>query len=202
MTAWVKVCGVTDPTVAAVAVEAGVDALGFVLAPDSPRAVTPRQAEALIRGVDVSTFVVTVDLEADRVVELAAAVGASGVQPHGRYAVEAAREALASGFEVLFPVPVRDAPPDLGAVPSEATPLLDRAHPTMHGGSGRPFDWQLVGRAGRRFVLAGGLGPDNVREAIATAAPWGVDASSRLESAPGRKDPAKVVAFIEEAKRP
>ncbi len=202
MSAWVKVCGITDPAVAAAAVDAGVDALGFVVVPGSPRAVTPEQAEALIGGVEVSTFVVTVDAEAARVVELATAVGASGIQPHGRYAAEAAREASAAGFEVLFPVPVRDAPPDLGDVPPAAIPLLDRFDPTIHGGSGRTFDWRLVRRSGRRFVLAGGLGPDNVRRAIAMVAPWGVDASSRLESAPGRKDTAKVVAFIEEAKRP
>ena len=89
--------------------------------------------------------------------------------------------------------------PDLDVVPLGQTPLLDAYDAGRHGGTGTPFDWGLVS-TNRPYVLAGGLGPDNVAEAVASAAPWGVDASSGLESSPGVKDPARIRAFVEGAK--
>jgi phosphoribosylanthranilate isomerase len=90
---------------------------------------------------------------------------------------------------------------DDGGVPDGQIPLLDSATGDDHGGTGRPLDWKRLVPPERRFVLAGGLTPDNLATAIETVDPWGVDASSGLESSPGMKDPARVAAFLEEAKR-
>ena len=85
-------------------------------------------------------------------------------------------------------------------IPRGALPLLDTASDAVHGGTGTSFDWGLIDDEYRPFVLAGGLGVDNVGSAIRTVRPHGVDASSRLETVPGRKDPDTIRAFIEEAK--
>jgi len=79
-------------------------------------------------------------------------------------------------------------------------PLLDTHRAGAHGGTGEQFDWALIPDLGRRYVLAGGLGPDNVEEAVRRVAPWGVDASTGLESSPGVKDPERVRAFVERAR--
>jgi len=201
MTVWVKVCGLTTRDDVAVAAGAGADAVGFILAPASPRCVDPETARALIAEAPVAAAIVTVDLEPDALLGLAEETGADMVQPHGRHRREAAAVAVAAGLQVLFPIPVGAAPPDLSAAPAGTVPILDRAMSDRHGGGGTAFDWRLLDGSRERFVLAGGLGPENVASAVAAVRPWGVDASSRLETAPGRKDPARVVAFITEAKR-
>jgi len=196
---WVKLCGMTRPEDVMEAVAAGADAVGFVLAPGSPRRVTVEEAGRLGRGVEVGRYLVTVDLTPELLLETAAAAGVDGVQPHGRYRVEATTAALAAGLEVLFPVAVA-ARIDLDAVPAAAVPILDTAVPGRHGGTGRVFDWSLAAGLGRAVVLAGGLTPENVAAAVATAAPWGVDVSSGIESGPGVKDPEKMRRFVEAAR--
>ena len=181
------------------AVAAGADAVGFVLAPGSPRRITVEEAGRLGRGVEVGRYLVTVDLTPELLLETAAAAGVDGVQPHGRYRVEATAAALDAGLEVLFPVAVA-ARIDLDAVPAAAVPILDTAVPGSHGGTGRAFDWSLAAGLGRPVVLAGGLTPENVAAAVATAAPWGVDVSSGIESGPGVKDPEKMRRFVEAAR--
>jgi phosphoribosylanthranilate isomerase len=89
----------------------------------------------------------------------------------------------------------------MDAIPVGQIPLLDTWSAERHGGTGSVFDWSLAEGLQRRFILAGGLGPENVAAAIRQVRPWGVDASSRLESSPGIKDAGKVAAFITEAKR-
>lgn len=196
---WVKVCGVTTREVAEVAAEAGADAIGLVLADGSPRRVSVETARALAAGLAIPAFLVTVDMAPELLVETAREVGAGGVQPHGRHAAEAAARAAVAGLTVLFPVPVQPGL-DLTHLPEEQIPLLDTFHPHRHGGSGHRFDPDLLPPISRRWVMAGGLGPDNVAEAVERLRPWGVDASSRLESAPGRKHPQLVRRFVEEAK--
>jgi phosphoribosylanthranilate isomerase len=100
---------------------------------------------------------------------------------------------------VLYPVPVKGYV-NLDGVGEGLMPLLDTYRPDRHGGTGERFAWETIGNPGRDFVLAGGLGPRNVAEAVREVAPWGVDASSGLESAPGRKDPGKIREFVERAK--
>jgi phosphoribosylanthranilate isomerase len=131
--------------------------------------------------------------------DLAAGVGAAGVQPYGRHAAEAAAAAEAAGLEVLRPAAV-DGPVTVEHIPVGQIPLLDAHVPGLLGGTGVGFDPALVPALDRRWVMAGGLGPDNVAAAIRRLRPWGVDASSRLEAAPGRKDPDLIRRFVEEAK--
>lgn len=200
---WVKVCGLTREQDVAIAVEFGADAVGFVIAPESVRRVTVEQAAALMDGVSATRFVVTADAEAEDVLAAAEATGADGVQPHGRHSAAAAEAAAERGLIVLRPVEVSGdrLRPEPKLIPADQVPILDTAHARLHGGTGESFDWSAIERPQRRFVLAGGLGADNVAVAVAEIEPWGVDAASRLESGPGIKDPAKVAAFIREAKR-
>jgi phosphoribosylanthranilate isomerase len=193
---WVKVCGLSRPEEVAVAVAAGADAIGFVFYEPSPRAITPVLARSLGSDSGVLTVAVTVGLDADSLLHLADVAGVGAVQPHGAHAGPAAAAAVAAGLAVLRPVQV-DGPVDLSTIPAAELPLLDS---DSVGGTGAAFDWSWTAGIERRFVLAGGLGPDNLAAAIAQVQPWGVDASSGLESAPGVKDLAKVTAFVEQAK--
>ncbi len=195
---WVKVCGVRSRRDVETAAEAGADAVGIVIA-ESPRRVDLATAAELSHHASVATFLVTVDLAPEHLVTLACDLGVTGVQPHGRHAAEAARAARDRGLDVLRPVPV-DGPVELGGIPADETPLLDTKIPGMHGGSGRSFDPVWAEGIERPWVLAGGLGPENVAVAIRRLRPWGVDASSRLESSPGTKDPERIRRFVEEAK--
>ncbi len=195
---WVKVCGLRGERDVAAAVEAGADAVGFVLA-DSPRRVTESSARALAEGVPVLSVAVTVDLTPSELMRTVAATGVGGVQPHGAHRREAAVRAVREGLFVLHPVAVHDRV-DLIGVTEGQIPLLDTYRAGVHGGTGERFDWGLVPDLGRPFVLAGGLGPENVDEALQLVAPWGVDASSGLESSPGVKDPDRIRDFVEKAR--
>jgi phosphoribosylanthranilate isomerase len=193
---WVKLCGMRSAADVAAAVAAGADAIGFVIAEESVRRVTPEEGAAYGERADIERFVVSVDMEPESLLAAAAASKATGVQPHGRHAAAAAEAALTAGYRVLFPIPV-GAAADLGGVPAGAVPLVDTAVAGRHGGTGLSFDWRLVADIERPIVIAGGLRPDNVERAIAVAAPWGVDVSSGIERAPGVKDHDKMRRFVE-----
>jgi phosphoribosylanthranilate isomerase len=200
---WVKVCGLSSEADVDAAVEAGADAVGFVVAEGSPRQVSVDRAAGLIGGVPILTVLVTRDVTSERLTELVEATGAGGVQPHGRHAAHASSTAAIAGRFVLRPIAMGGGTPepDPTTVPEPQVPLLDSAADTAIGGTGARFDWAKIPALDRRFVLAGGLDPENVAEAIAAVRPWGVDASSGLELRRGVKDRGRVVAFIEEAKR-
>jgi len=196
---WVKVCGLTRTPDVAAAVEAGADAVGFVAYAGSPRYAPVEAIATLARGVPITRIVLTVDVDVDAALEIVRATGVDGIQPYGQHAADVSAAARSGGLMVLRPVtaaPNLDLPVHDGAIP-----LVDTSDESLHGGTGRTFDWSLVRDIGRSFVLAGGLGPDNVAAAIAATRPWGVDASSRLEVEPGVKDAGKVAAFIQEAKQ-
>jgi phosphoribosylanthranilate isomerase len=199
---WVKVCGITDEPALEAAIEGGADAVGFVLFPGSPRFLAIDRATSLMDGVPIATFIVTVDLTPAEALVAAEYTGARGIQNHGLYATEVAAEAVDAGYLSLHPVRVGLEGPELDArdIPDQSMPLFDTASANDHGGTGVVFDWNVLTEPGRPFVLAGGLGPDNVAQAIQTVRPFGVDASSRLESEPGVKDPSSIHAFIEQAK--
>lgn len=197
---WVKICGLTRADDVSTAVAAGADAVGFVMAEDSPRRVTLREARRLADGIPALRVLVTADMPVDDVLDALAYTGCDAIQPHGLYAAMAARHARDLGYVVLRPVAVGDSV-DVSSVPVGQIPLLDTYDPDRLGGTGTVFDWRLAANTDRRFVLAGGLGPENVRKAITVVKPWGVDASSRLEEEPGIKDPDKVAHFVEEAKQ-
>lgn len=199
---WVKVCGLTRDSDVAAAVDAGADALGFVLAQASPRCISIERAAELMDGVPALRVLLTVDASVDAAAAAVGRTGADGLQPYGGDAADVAAWGQANGLLVLRSLR-RDAAGSWGeaAVPAGQIPLLDSATGTDLGGTGVPLEWDDVQRPGRRFVLAGGLNPTNVATAIAALSPWGVDASSGLESTPGVKDTARVAAFVEEAKR-
>ena len=198
----VKICGLTNPADALAAAQAGADALGFVFAP-SPRRVTAQAAREIIAQMPplVATVGVCKDAPLAEVLELRRFCGLDWVQLCGAEddAYIAACVA-ACGPRVIRTVPVADAPPDPDAHP-QAQLLLDAAGP-QGGGGGRAFDWSLAAAvaARRPIILAGGLNPANLRQAIAVARPYAVDVSSGVEAAPGRKDHELVRRFIATAK--
>jgi phosphoribosylanthranilate isomerase len=196
---WVKVCGLRTSADIEAATAAGADALGFVIYQESPRGIRPDLAARLIADAELPSFLLTVEATPAEVLDLADYTGASGIQPYGADAAEAAAAAKRAGLAVLRPRHVT-ADLDLASIPDDQIPLLDTTVEGLFGGTGRRFDASLLPVIDRDWVMAGGLGPDNVAAAIRELRPWGVDASSRLESSPGHKDPELIAAFVQEAK--
>ncbi len=194
---FIKICGITEEPDALLAVALGADALGFVFASGSPRQVSPDDVRDIVRRLPAGTQTIGVfrDERPARVVEIVQRIGLSGAQLHGREPaseVKWIRERLPF---VIQAFPVGD--PALGVPTAADVVLLDSIDP----GSGRVFDWALAEGApsGVRILLAGGLNPKNVVEAIHRVRPWGVDVSTGVETEPGsgRKDARKLAHFIE-----
>ena len=190
----VKVCGITNAGDARAAVEAGAGALGFNFYPGSPRYLTAAEAAAITAGVPEGVLKVGVFVNETpgRVAEIVREAGLDVAQLHG----DEGADGVPAGVRVwkAFRVGEGFRLEQLEAFPAEAF-LLDT--PTeMYGGSGETFDWTRARGAAGRILLAGGLDENNVREAIAAARPWGVDACSRLEFAPGKKDHGRMARFI------
>jgi phosphoribosylanthranilate isomerase len=189
----VKVCGITSQADALAAIDAGANALGFNFWQGSPRYLDPEAAD-FIPALPVLKVGVFVDCAAIEVAKIATRLQLDVVQLHGASGAPAGvrywrAASVRDGFDTAT---LRDQ----GA---EAY-LLDAPAGALHGGTGKTFDWTLIRNASRHIVVAGGLDASNVAMAISTARPWGVDACSRLESAPGRKDHAKVAAFVAAAR--
>ncbi len=197
---WVKVCGLRRPEEVEAAVDAGADAVGFVSVPGSPRFVELERVALLASGVPVHRVLLTSDLGPDELLEAVERTGVDGVQPYGRNVVAAAGAAIAAGLMVLQPIRMGESG-DGSEVVAGAIPLLDTPGRGGYGGTGETFDWGLLDGRGGDYIVAGGLGPDNVADLVRRVRPWGVDASSRLELSAGVKDLGKVAAFVEEAKR-
>jgi phosphoribosylanthranilate isomerase len=203
---WVKICGVTTERDLAEVARLGADAAGLVLAP-SRRRLAPERARELAAAAPPGLELVAVvtELTAELVDTLREA-GIGTVQWHARGDPEPDELALLAGFRVLRAVAV-------GAAADLERPepdwlwawVLDSPPREYAGGSGQSFDWSLAHRAAgawrRPVILAGGLHPGNVEQALAQVRPWGVDVSTGVESEPGRKDPAQVAAFIQAVRR-
>jgi phosphoribosylanthranilate isomerase len=198
---FIKICGITRVSDARHAVEQGATALGFVLWPRSPRAITVDRAAEIIAELPshVMTVGVFVDESVDRIRTAAARAHLTAVQLHGD---EPPAYADALDWPVIRAVSVSEL--DLAAdVWSPQTALLvDNIDPVRRGGTGNAVDWTRAARIAktRRVVLAGGLTPENVATAIHAVHPFGVDVSSGVESAPGAKDLDKVTQFISNAR--
>ena len=197
---WVKVCGMRTVSDLEAAAEAGADVVGLVLVPGTPRYLEVDDAARLASASRLPTVILTLDATLGDLVDLVDRVGAAGVQPYGDHIPEAARAATEAGAFVLRPVRVRG-PVDLGALPPGQTALLDGYSPDGLGGTGKQVAPEWLPPPGSRYVLAGGLNPSNVADAVSRYRPWGVDASSGLESAPGVKDPARIRDFVRNAKQ-
>lgn len=195
----VKICGLTDPRQADACVQAGVWAIGVVLAPESPRYVDIARAAEVLAGVPehVARVGVFVDAGPSELARAADRLALTHVQLYGAADVAGARRA--TGLEVILSIPFTgpQAVDDARAGAADLV-LFDAAVPGRHGGTGVRLDWAAL--AARRpdyaFGLAGGLRPDNVAQAIRMLNPAVVDVSSGVESSPGFKDHEKVDAFM------
>ena len=194
----VKICGITNVEDALQAVEAGADALGFVLYDKSPRFVRPLEVRKIIAHLPplVTTVGLFVNEPVPQIRRVMAAARLDVVQLHGD---EMPVQCLIEPLRVIKALRVKDAASLEGAAhyPVSAL-LLDAWCDQAYGGTGKQFDWQLAKQlAGqRRLILAGGLTPDNVTAAVRLVKPYAVDVSSGVEKAPGKKDHQKVTDFI------
>jgi phosphoribosylanthranilate isomerase len=204
MKTFVKFCGLTEPADVE-RVPAG-GAAGFVInVPASPRSLTPERAVALIEKtpVEAEAWAVVVNPDEQLIHQLFDEVGVDRIQVYGT---------IPTGLDFLelhhlvpsVPVPVGEEVGGLPPIPAaEDFPRvhLDAAGQPRPGGNGIQPNWEVCarivdGNPGRKFVLAGGLRPENVADALRRVRPWGLDVSSGVESAPGRKDPARMEAFL------
>ena len=210
MTPAVKICGLKTPETIEAAVQAGARYVGFVFFPPSPRAVTPQQAAELAASVPPGVAKVGLVVAPDDALldEIARAAPLDMIQVHKVHDPKRIAEIGARvGLPVIAAAPIASAA-DVDAALHLAGPaqiVLFDAKPaedsTLPGGNGVSFDWRLLStrRIPKPWMLAGGLTPDNVAEAIALTGAKQVDVSSGVESAPGIKDAQKIAAFIRNA---
>jgi phosphoribosylanthranilate isomerase len=216
MSLWIKICGNTSLEDAMLVAEAGADAVGFVLAP-SPRRVTPAQVAAIVPHLPATLekIGVFVDAPFEEIEATVRAAALSGVQLHFNAAPDLParlRERFGPALQILRVIHFgAESAAEAEAIvqdPYVDAVMVDSRTATAVGGSGQSFDWLAASNTlfegaqarERHLVVAGGLNPENVAQAIATLRPWGIDVVSGVEAAPGRKDPAKVRAFIANAK--
>lgn len=201
---WVKICGITSPEDALLAVSAGADALGLNFVPASKRRISASVARTIREAVEGRAELVGVvaDLEEPALRELLAETGVDSLQLHGHEPPSLVERLLPHAFKVVHVAGPEDVQQARG-FPGEML-LVDTKLDGQLGGSGRTFDWPLVRELARqrRIVMAGGLTVDNVAEAVRQIAPWGVDVASGTEQSgdPRRKHPALVTRFIERAR--
>ena len=206
MSVRVKICGITNRGDADAAVEYGADALGFIFYAASSRFIELKAAAEIIGALPpfVAKVGVFVDASLDEILRTTRACGIGVAQLHGNETPEFCNEVGASGLEVIKAFRVKDEA-SLAALETYRTQgvLLDSYVPGQLGGTGEVFNWNLALRAkefGRPIILAGGLTPENVAQAVESVHPYGVDVSSGVEASPGKKDLQKVRAFIDSAK--
>lgn len=226
---WIKICGNTSLEDALLAVGTGAtadgfssaelraeaDAVGFVFAP-SPRRVTPQQVAAIVPHLPptLEKIGVFVDASFEEIKATVQATGLTGVQLHFDAAPDLPAKLRAHfGPElrilrvIHFSSRAAEAATAIAQDPNLDALMIDSRTSTAVGGTGTSFDWQAASHTlfqttgAYKLVAAGGLTPGNVAEAIATLSPWGVDVVSGVESTPGRKDPAKVRAFVANARQ-
>jgi len=205
----VKMCGITNRYDAEEGVRAGVDALGFIFVEESPRYILPEDAREIISELPpfVDCVGVFVDRDSIEVEEIIAYCGLSYAQLHGsedpKYCERLARSSAPCKMIKAFRVN-GDSQADLFAPYEEVAQgvLLDTYSKGMAGGTGLVFDWTIISRLNLQLplILAGGIGPENVREAINLVRPFAIDVNSGVERAPGQKDSAKLHALMEQVR--
>ncbi len=214
----VKICGVRSLDDALVAAQAGADYVGMVFVPGRRRRVEPEAARVITDGLraigpegpkSVGLFG---DQPLDEVLEIVAVAGLDYAQLCGEEALDYCRAVLKHAGVIKVLHVSDDDHPDAVAniadridafIAAGCTVTLDSQVTGLHGGTGQSFDWRIAGQLavnGRRFLLAGGLTPANVPEAVAAVHPWGVDVSSGVES-DGAKDHAKIRQFVANARQ-
>jgi len=196
---FVKICGITRLEDAQAAVDAGANAVGFVFWPKSPRRVDVERAREIASALpeDVTTVGVFVDQPLHEVNDVARRVGLRAVQLHGSEDSEYVRAMTRPVIKAVAVVGSQT--PDVNAWPSNVTVLLDVHDPVKKGGTGKTIDWTVAASVAsrRNVLLAGGLTPQNVGDAIARVRPYGIDVSSGVEVEPGIKDHGRIKALFE-----
>ena len=206
----VKICGLTDPADLRAAIEAGADAVGVIssVSVDTPREVDRGTAAELVAAVPpfVTATLVTMPEDADHAVDLIRAVRPDAIQLHGEFDAEAIGYIRAeTGVKVIPAVDYTDTDRahDLDAAADAI--LVDSTREDGAGGTGEPHDWESTGELAETLtspvVLAGGMTPDNVAEAVRAAAPFAVDVASGVERTKGRKDHTALATFVQNAGR-
>lgn len=199
----IKICGITNREDAFAAIEYGADALGFVFYPKSPRAVTPDKAKSIISALPpfITTVGVFIDEEKTEVEKIASHADLNIIQLHGSDLPDVCN----LGRRVIKAIRVKDLT-DLEPLKSYKTVsafLLDTYSPNAMGGTGQTFNWDIAIEAKKfgKIILAGGLTPDNVGEAIKRVQPYGIDIATGVEgNVKGKKDYKKLRLFIERAR--
>jgi phosphoribosylanthranilate isomerase len=196
----VKICGIRRPEDARTAVACGAGALGFVFWPKSPRFIDPYRARAIVATLPpfVATVGVFVNQSAEYINGVASLVGLCAVQLHGDESLGLANEIRRPVIKAIA-LNAAENGPLATEWPERVTLLLDAYDREQRGGTGRTTDWSRAAgvAASRRVVLAGGLTPANVGEAIARVQPFGIDVSSGVETSPGVKDHGRLKALFE-----
>jgi phosphoribosylanthranilate isomerase len=198
----VKICGITNADDALYAAGCGADALGFIFFPKSPRYVTPEKAASIISQLPpfITTVGVFVDEAPDRVTGIAHMTGIKAFQLHGNESPEICSKLVSviKSFRIKDMTDLKQ----LEQYPCASAYLLDTYSEAEYGGTGRAFNWDIAVEAKKfgRIILAGGLTPDNVAEAVHYVRPYAVDVASGVEAEKGKKDLKKVKEFIERAK--
>jgi phosphoribosylanthranilate isomerase len=208
----VKICGITNIADACTAIEAGADLLGFNFYSKSPRYLAPEKAREIAAAIRsdgqrpllVGVFVNSPLEEVRSILEIAQIDLA---QLHGDEPVSVMEQLNGRGFKALRPTSEREAAIDAEWFaphgPNAPVLLIDAYRKDQYGGTGHVADWSVATKLAQQYpiLLAGGLTPDNVAEAIRQVKPWGVDVASGIEISPGKKDAAKMRAFVESAKQ-
>ncbi|NOX62345.1 MAG: phosphoribosylanthranilate isomerase [Chloroflexi bacterium] len=207
----VKICGITTLRDAQVALDAGADMLGFICYPKSPRYIEPERIADILsqlrRPPDRRAVGVFVNEDAERIRRLLDFTGLDLAQLHGDEPPVTLERLEGRAFKALRPASLTEAEveaewcADLGPINGPDL-LLDAHHPRLYGGTGQRGDWDMAAALAKRYrlLLAGGLTPANVAEAVARVRPWGVDVSSGVERSPGHKDHDALRAFIRAVK--
>jgi phosphoribosylanthranilate isomerase len=193
----VKICGITNRADALAAAEGGASALGFNFYPQSPRYVTPEVAAGIIQALPPGVWKVGVFVNAParEIARVRAVAGLDVAQLHG----DEPPGSMPSGVRIWKALRVHDSFEPAMLDPYDVEAFVLDAPSEVYGGTGRTFDWSKATRTNRNIILAGGLDAENVTAAIRLVRPWGVDACSRLETAPGRKDHARMARFLNAA---
>ncbi len=199
----VKICGITSLDDAHAAVAAGADAIGLVFYSKSPRHVNVEQARAI--ALAVGPFVTVVGLfvnaAAEEISRILQQVPLHVLQFHGDEDLDYCEQFARPYMKALRMKPGLDVEAQIAAYPTASGILLDAYRPGVPGGTGETFDWARVPTASKSpLILAGGLEPGNVKQAIEATRPYAVDVSGGVELTPGKKDSEKVVAFVQNAK--
>lgn len=200
----VKVCGITRREDALAAVEAGVDAIGLVFYPPSPRCVSVEQAAAIVR--ELPPFVTSVGLfvnaDAETIAEVVGEVQIDLIQFHGNECPDYCATHARPWIRALRMKDDIDLAAEAARFAGARGLLLDAYRPGVPGGTGETFDWSRIPAAlAGRIVLAGGLDPDNVEQAVRQVRPFAVDVSGGVEAAPGIKDSDKMRRFVQAVRR-